>query len=137
MPCMRFLSVGPRFCLQLPSAPASRECPCSLANDLELVVLSCTRSGLSPPSQCPCRANKNLPLRCKKLVALEPTPTRQSLINFILCAGTFCIIAIPELLYCNKISNFNFKISYICVLKIVDNRHSFGIIFSEHSINKL
>ena len=63
-PYMRFLSVGPRFCLQLPSDPASRQRPCSwLAIMDSCSILNCTRGGLSPPSQYPCRANIKFPHR--------------------------------------------------------------------------
>lgn len=52
-PYMRFLFVGPELCLRLPSDSASRQTPLPLAN------ASCyrARSGLSPPSCCPCRAH--------------------------------------------------------------------------------
>ena len=38
--------------------PCLATTPLLLASDLELLVPSCTRSGLSPPNQCPCRANR-------------------------------------------------------------------------------
>mgnify|MGYP007084608904 CR=1 FL=1 len=58
---MRFLFVGPKVCLRLPSDSASRRTPLPLAN------ASCyrARSGLSPLSCCPCRAHQYSPEHSK------------------------------------------------------------------------
>ena len=59
MPYMRFLSIRPRVCLQLPSDSASRRTPLLLANSSYCQACS----GLTPPSYRPCRAHyaKNAP----------------------------------------------------------------------------
>ena len=53
MPHMRFLFVGPRFCLRLPSDSTSRWTPLPLANSSHCNACS----GLTPPSLCACRAH--------------------------------------------------------------------------------
>ena len=55
MPCMQFLFVRPRLCRRLPSDSASRRTPLPLANSSYCQVCS----GLSPPSDCACRAHYN------------------------------------------------------------------------------
>ena len=57
-PPMRFLFVSSELCLRLLSDSTSRRTPLPLANG------SCyrARSGLSPPSRCPCRAHQQKPL---------------------------------------------------------------------------
>jgi len=50
---MRFLFIGPGFCLKLPSDSTSRWTPLLSANGSHCQA----HSGLSPPSYCPCRAH--------------------------------------------------------------------------------
>src|SRR3954447_3343684 len=53
VPPMRFVFLGSRLCLRLPSDPALRRRPC-----LQLTVpVTKVRRGLSPPSDRPCRAH--------------------------------------------------------------------------------
>ena len=57
LPYMRFLFVGPEFCLWLPSDSTSRWTPLPLANTSYCHPCS----GLSPPSYRPCWAHKKPP----------------------------------------------------------------------------
>ena len=57
---MRFLFIGPGFCLRLPSDSTSRWTPLPLANGSHCQA----HSGLSPPSYCPCRAHWVCGQRC-------------------------------------------------------------------------
>ena len=62
---MRFVFLGPVFCLQLPSDSASPRTPLLLAN-----LYFCLRgSGLTPYSSCTCRAHKygKSPVECRTL----------------------------------------------------------------------
>ena len=52
-PCIQFLFVRPRLCLWLPSDSTSRWTPLPLANSSYCQACS----GLSPPSDCACRAH--------------------------------------------------------------------------------
>ena len=54
MPCMWFLFVNVRLCFRFPSDSVSRLTPLSLANGSYYQA----RSGFTPYSNCPCRANK-------------------------------------------------------------------------------
>ena len=83
--------------------PCLTATPLLLASDLELFAPSCTRSGLSPPNQCPCRANQRKPAHPMRRLAFflggeasqERTMCIFSLIAFIFSLPMRFALSVP------------------------------------------